>query len=151
MRKILMILVLVIFTGFCWFSATGKSSTKSGLIFKVTADKKSYNKGEKVNITLKITNQGEKTAFFDFSTSKKYDFWVKDESGKEVWRWSNDRVFLQVLTNMKLDAGKSRTFKEIWNQEDNEGNQLKPGRYIIYGEISLEKPLYAGSFQIEIK
>lgn len=150
MKKFFVIFLLLIFAYICYAGAEGKSFLQSGIIIKINTDKKSYNQGEKVNITLIITNQGAKPVFFDFLSSKKYDFWVVDENNREIWRWSRDKFFLQVLTNMKLGAGKSHIFNEAWEQKNNKGNQLKPGIYKIYGEFSLKKLLPAGSVNIVI-
>lgn len=77
---------------------------------------------EPVTVRLTVTNVSQQPFRDSFATSQAYDFLVMRE-GKEVWRWSADKGFLQVITPFALAAGESRHYRETWDQVD---NQLKP-------------------------
>jgi hypothetical protein len=46
-----------------------------------------------ISATLTITNHGRKLLRLFFPTTQRFDFVIRDSSGREVERWSNDRPF----------------------------------------------------------
>jgi hypothetical protein len=77
-------------------------------------------KGILFRYTLK--NQTEKEKQFQFSTSQKFDYVIKDSSGKVVYQYSKNHMFMQVLSSLRLKQGD--TFKQDLLVKD-----LKPGSY----------------------
>jgi Intracellular proteinase inhibitor len=57
-----------------------------------------------------LKNQTEKEKIFEFSTSQKFDYVIKDKNGKIVYQYSKDHMFMQVLTSLKLKP--ADTFKQ---------------------------------------
>jgi hypothetical protein len=101
---------------------------EGGLRLSLTLDKPSYRVGEPVIMTLTVTN-GSKEPFQDnLRTSQVYDFLVRKD-GKEVWRWSGDKGFLQVITEFTLAPGQARDYRQSWSQVDNQGNSVGSGEY----------------------
>jgi len=99
-------------------------------------------------MTLTLLNRGSQPVRLLFATSQRYDFVVKDDAGNEVWRWSADQLFAQVLAEETLAPGGTLTFGETWDQRDNSGAQVAPGPYVIEGVIVRSCPLNARCAQL---
>lgn len=46
-------------------------------------------------------------------TSRIYDFMI-EKDGKTLWKWSDGKVFLQVLTPVRIPGGRPVEYTEIW-------------------------------------
>ncbi len=66
-----------------------------------------------------------------YRTAQRYDIVVADSEGKEVWRWSKDKAFGEVLGEESLQANGFLTFNEIWDQRGNDGKPVPPGDYAV--------------------
>ena len=98
------------------------------------ADKGVYALGEPVELTLAVTNPGPDPVSLTAPSSQLYDFAVLKE-GREVWRWSADKMFLTVLTRLTISPGETRAFTEPWDQRDRDGRPVSPGDYIVIGVL----------------
>jgi len=96
---------------------------------------KQFKKGEVLSFSLEILNTQEKILKLFFSTSKIYDFAVYDEGGKEVYRWSGNKLFTQATTRITLKPGETKVFSLEWDQKVGFGESAKTGKYLIIGEI----------------
>ena len=76
-----------------------------------------------VRLALDVRNVGGKHAELTFPSGQAYEFVVVDSLGKEVWRWSQRRMFTQGVQNRQLGAGESMQVAETWKQG------VRPGRY----------------------
>jgi hypothetical protein len=76
----------------------------SGLKVRVEADA--------MRLELHVTNAADGPVTLEFATAQRYDFEVLDGSGTVVWRWSDDRMFAQVLGEEMLAAGDTRSYGE---------------------------------------
>jgi hypothetical protein len=83
-----------------------------------------------VRLLLHVTNATEEPLDFTFPTSQRYDFVVEDGSGTEVWRWSEDRAFLQVITEARLEPGETWTMEAVWEPGDRSGEHAATGRLV---------------------
>jgi hypothetical protein len=63
-----------------------------------------------------------------FFSSQRYEMIVENSDGHEVWRWSNDLGFAQPIAQELLT---SVTYSEEWDQRDNRGQPVPPGRYEV--------------------
>ena len=110
-------------------------------------DKTSYSIiGEPITIVLKVFNYTEEKITFQFNTSQRYDFIIEDEEGIEVWRWSNGRMFAQMLGEEILGP---RNPEVIYMAEYKD--RLSPGYYKVTGFfIAKDRPM-SGSIIIEVK
>jgi len=96
---------------------------------------KRFKVDELVSFSLEISNTQDKTLKLFFPTSKIYDFTVYDESGKEVYRWSGNKLFTQVVTRVILKPKEVRKFNLEWEQKVGFGDKAKPGKYQIIAEV----------------
>jgi regulator of replication initiation timing len=105
-----------------------KTGGAEGLLLKVEV-KDTISVGEVVKVNLTLTNLGTRTATLTFPSSKIFDFKVLDSSGKVVYRWSWDKVFLTVIMNVVLNPGESKSSTLPWKCE------LPEGEYTIVGIV----------------
>lgn len=70
--------------------------------------------GPDVRFTLHVTNAGDSPIELQFPSGQTHDFAVLDESGREVWRWSANRLFTQALETRSLGVGESASYEERW-------------------------------------
>ncbi len=67
-----------------------------------------------VELAFHVTNTTQKSLELRFASGQTHDFTVLDGSGREVWKWSSDRMFTQSLQTRMLGAGETLTFRERW-------------------------------------
>lgn len=67
-----------------------------------------------VRFLLQVTNGGTQPMALQFSSGQSFDF-VVTQDGRELWRWSADRMFTQALRSETLAPGETRTFSATWN------------------------------------
>jgi hypothetical protein len=77
-----------------------------------------------VHFALVVKNVGGKHAELNFAVGQSYDFIVVDSTGREVWQWSEGRMFTQSVQNKQLGAGESMRVSEAWKR-----NAIAPGKY----------------------
>jgi hypothetical protein len=68
---------------------------------------------DSVRFVLQVTNPTPAPVRLSFSSGMSHDFIVRD-GGREVWRWSADRSFVQSLVAISLAAGETRSYTEVW-------------------------------------
>jgi hypothetical protein len=71
--------------------------------------------GGDVRFNLSVVNTTRKSVEVNFSSGQAYDFVVIDSVGREVWRWSADRIFTQSVRNKLLSKGDAITASEKWS------------------------------------
>ncbi|MBN2532896.1 MAG: hypothetical protein JXB88_08395 [Spirochaetales bacterium] len=63
-----------------------------------------------ISMALKVFNYSQIPVTFHFRSSQRYDFIIYNSKGREVWRWSADKAFLDVLGELTLNPGESVTY-----------------------------------------
>lgn len=84
-----------------------------------------------IGLTLAVENGGTEPITLDFRDGQEYEFVASDEDGVEVWRWSDGRMFAQVLTSEEIEPGASVEFDAAWEQPP-------AGTYRIEGWLTAE-------------
>jgi hypothetical protein len=74
-----------------------------------------------VNFTLDVSNNTSRMAELRFPSGRTHDFVVLDETGKEVWRWSDGRMFTQGLQNKLVKSRQKAVFAERWERPNVHG------------------------------
>lgn len=67
-----------------------------------------------VKFALSVTNRTSKRVEVNFPSGQTHDFAVLDATGREVWRWSDGRMFTQLMQNKLLDVRDIVTYDENW-------------------------------------
>jgi hypothetical protein len=68
------------------------------------------------------------------------DFRISDSRGRLVWSRLRGQTLLGALRLFPLDAGKSLSFREMWNQRTDAGRPVAPGEYLIRGVLLTDDP-----------
>ena len=80
-----------------------------------------------VEFAFTVTNEGRETADVQFSDAAKAEFVVQD-GGREVWRFTEGRMFAQMLSTDRLEPGESTTYDAEWADP-------RPGEYTAVAEL----------------
>ncbi len=68
---------------------------------------------DSVRFTFMATNASDAPLELTFPTGQSFDFVVM-ENGRELWRWSEDRMFTQAIRTETLAPGETRTYHAVW-------------------------------------
>ncbi len=115
------------------------------LSFSITADKKEYAPGEKVTFNLILENRGNSDLTLRFSTSQVYDIQISGP-GSYFWRWSKDRFFAQVITEIQLRPGERKAFQESWET----GENFAPGEYSVTAWLLVPEGKFEAKTEIKL-
>ncbi len=115
--------------------ACRSNDLQDGFYARFLTDKAEYKQGEAIQLQLLLRNENKDPMTLTFASSQKYDFWVQDPGGNEVWRWSASRVFLAVITHVDIMPGATIEFAETWDPLNDEGTAVPPGSYTIHAGI----------------
>ena len=74
-----------------------------------------------VALALRVTNVGEKHLELQFPTGQTHDFAILDATGREVWRWSEGRMFTTALQSHVLESTESATYEDRWDAAAHHG------------------------------
>lgn len=113
-------------------SANQAENSDSVPIVEVDTDKKVYKINETITIYINVTNPTDSPTILQFRSSHQFDYEVREGYNNLVYRWSDDKFFLQVLTSVTIPAGESYIMSFAHTPQD---WSLKPGTYIIAGEV----------------
>jgi hypothetical protein len=67
-----------------------------------------------VRFAFRVTNAGGGKLEMEFPSGQTHEVVVLDSLGREVWRWSNGRVFTQLIQNKILRTADTLAFDERW-------------------------------------
>jgi hypothetical protein len=100
-------------------------------------------------MALQVFNYSQIPVTFNFRTSQRYDFIIYNSKGAEVWRWSADKMFLQVLGELTLNPGETVTYTarmkfvssgDIAKSADNAGGAMPQDLYTLKGVLTAYDP-----------
>ena len=77
---------------------------------------------DKLKFTLSVRNNTTKMLELRFPDGQTHDFVVKDFAGKEVWRWSQGRMFTSAMRSETLKGKGETAFEESWNTSGQHGS-----------------------------
>ncbi len=126
--------------------AAGAGPQGTGLVLGLRADKPVYLPGERIPVTLEVTNPAPDSHRLTFRTSQRFDLALEDAGGREVWRWSRGRYFLQVIGEEILKSGSDglRFRTEV-------PAPSARGRYLLRGWITSTGPPLTTSTTIQVR
>jgi hypothetical protein len=75
------------------------------LAFSVALDAARYRPGAQATARISLRHTQPDPLTVVFSSGQTYDLILRDEAGNEVWRWSQGRVFPQVLRQVEFPSG----------------------------------------------
>jgi len=107
------------------------SCRQNGLKFSMTLENTRVRIGDTVGITLTLTNISNETMTIWFGSGQSFDLYLC-QSGLTIAKWSDDKAFLQMVWDAKLERGESLSETLQWNfyTYDPNGYTLpRPGVY----------------------
>lgn len=124
-------MIAAVFLAACGSSGTpisGDSRNLGGLTVTFRIEPAKLKVGQRARFTLAVQNNSGREEKLDFATGQRYDFRV-ERGGREVWRWSADRAFAQVLGTETIEGQSAKRFSESWSAEG-------PGTYTAFAKLT---------------
>ena len=151
MHKIIKILLLSIFIVSCRNSDSGDTTLQVNLILRDTfsQESSSFIQGEAIEFFLTATNTTNKPITLTFGSAQQYDFYITSTLGTEVWRWSADKVFAAVITQLIIPAQSTVEATETWDQTLMAGGNIPIGNYTAFGSFKDQSPIAQFSFSVQ--
>jgi hypothetical protein len=84
-----------------------------------------------VHFAISVRNGTPRSIELSFPDGLTHDFVVLDSVGREVWRWSDGRMFTQSMQNRLLGARDSVVYDEKWSRP-------APGNYTLVAMLNSE-------------
>ena len=82
-----------------------------------------------VEFAFTVRNAGSEPVELQFSDMCKAEFVVRDPDGdREIWRFTEGRMFAQMLSREELEPGESSTYAAEWERP-------RPGEYTATAEL----------------
>lgn len=103
--------------------------TEGNLALTASVAKRIFAPGEPVSIRFSIRNAAGGALGVMFTSGQRFDFIVRRSRGDEVWRWSHDKAFIQVIQTATLGPQEALAFSGTWDQRDFQGRHVDPGAY----------------------
>ncbi len=76
---------------------------------------------DKLRFTLTVKNNTAKMLEIRYPDGQTHDFVVKDFAGKEIWRWSEGRMFTSAMRSETLKGKEDTSFDESWSTKGQHG------------------------------
>ena len=95
-----------------------------------------------VEFAFTVTNAGSETVDLHFSDAAKAEFVVQDGS-REVWRFTEGRVFAQMLSTDRLEPTESVTY-------DGEWDGASQGAYTVIAELQAREATCTARAEFEV-
>lgn len=92
-------------------TAAGSRPSGSGAALATTLE---LSVTQAVELRLHVTNGTGKRVELTFPSGQTHDFYILDSSGREVWRWSNGRMFTQAVQKSLVNVGETLSFNDRW-------------------------------------
>lgn len=86
---------------------------------------------EGVRFSFDVVNEGDKKLEVRFASGRTHELVVIDSTGREVWRWSEGRLFTQALQNRVLRVSDALRFEDTWRD-------ATPGTYVAVATLASE-------------
>ncbi len=104
---------------------------EDGLLTSLYTEQQEYMPGETITAHIRAYNISDESIKLDFSSGQRYDLYLTKDN-EEIWRWSNGRYFTMALVQKELKPGEELAY----DVEIDPDFDLKPGKYILSGELS---------------
>lgn len=96
------------------------------------SDRAEYASGQPVELALELVNRGRGPVSMTVPTSQLYEFAIARD-GREIWRWSEGKLFAAQVTEVLLGPGQTGLYKAVWDGKARDGRFVSPGRYVVTG------------------
>jgi hypothetical protein len=119
-RVTFMMLVIAVLAFACTRSRTPESLLGSRAQHKkgtVVASSLDVRVDDAVHFALRVHNDGDHKVELNFPSGMTHDIAVLDDRGRQVWRWSDGRLFTAAYQNKVLRSDDTLSFTESWSPQ----------------------------------
>ena len=100
---------------------------------------------EAVSFSLHVTNNTAKRLELRFPSGQTHDFVVLDSIGREVWKWSDGRMFTQALQTRNVNRGETISYSDRWDPSGTRGTftavaTLRSSTHPVESRVEFEVP-----------
>lgn len=95
--------------------------------FKTTATYEKLEDG--IHFNIQFTNLKQVPVPVTFGSGQQFELTILDQSGKEVYRYSDGYGFITMIIEEVLGPGESFTWQDTWDYRDKDGALLTQGTY----------------------
>ena len=99
----------------------------------LTTNKSRYAQGETVFITFRKRNISDATQVLRYPTDELFDFYISDQRGIELYRFSKNIVSTGIPHEIVMAPGQAETTEFQWNQVSNTGQWVAPQQLTLWG------------------
>ncbi len=85
-----------------------------------------------IKFNFKLVNRSGQKQDLTFASTQLYEVVVSDRTGQEVYRYSENIMFAQVISPRTIGAGEFIAGQLVWDMKDQAGVLLPPGRYNVH-------------------
>jgi len=124
----------------------GGNVPDSGFGVYLTTDKVVYAAGQPIKMELCVFNRTDEKVALQFRSAQRFDFAIEDGARKKVWRWSEGRMFAQMLGQESLGPGRTQV---VYN-ETYTGN-LRGGTYKLTGTVTASDRPMSASVTVDVR
>lgn len=109
--------------------------------------------GDTVQMKLTLRNVSNEPVNLFIGGTPAHDFVITTFDGEQIWRWMCARITLQALSGETLEPGEELAFTGEWEQVDNRGQPVPPGRYLVRGVLNMKSPkkLVTPEHELEVR
>ncbi|HEU0016529.1 MAG TPA: BsuPI-related putative proteinase inhibitor [Longimicrobium sp.] len=93
---------------------------------------------DSVRLVLQVTNAASTPLEIAFSSGQSYDFGVR-AGDRDLWRWSADKGFIQMVRQETLAPGETRTYAETWTPPPGVSGELTATAWLTSSTHPVER------------
>jgi hypothetical protein len=110
----------------------------NGLALEFKTSAAQLRHGEKLTLTLTVTNRNATPLSIVYSSGQQFDFFATAAGAATsrvpaqafLWNWAYDKAFIMILIEETLQPGESRTYSTEWDGRSNKGDLLE-GEFLL--------------------
>ena len=121
----------------------------SAVVVLLASNEPAYQPGMVATFTIAVDNSTNAPLTMTFPAAQLYDVVVLAEE-TEVWRWSADRVFADVITERSFPPGLTLLGRVTWDWRDTAGAPLPPGTYRAVGSLASSPPRAGNVLEVSL-
>lgn len=133
-------------------------SSSDNLEVKIETDQPEYRwLMNPVNITLSLKNNGSEDVELVFPTTQLFDLEInRTQNNRTIFKWSDGKMFLQVITKFTLSPNSSISWTYVWHQRGHLFQHwfyrpVLPGKFVITGIVPTINTTYEATTSVTIR
>ncbi len=120
-------------------------SAADGVVVFLGIDRVSYPPGDGIQVVIRAVNRSDGPRTLTFSSAQRFDLLLLADGGQEVFRWSTDQMFAQVLGEERLPPEGEVAWEERIPAPDT------PGEYRLVGIVTVTDAELEASLPVQVR